>query len=117
MPDQESTPNVVGEVPLSDRMTHHDHRHCKTYIRLLDADDEGMSRNYMARRILGIDPAAEPERARKAVESHLTRALDDRSRLPLSRRLAHLPVATHTRLHQTANRTSTRWRISNPVAR
>ena len=74
MPDRESTPDVSDEVPWSDRMTEYDDRPCDTYIRLLDADEEGMTRDDMARRILGIDSGAEPERARKAVESHLARA-------------------------------------------
>ena len=86
MTDQEPSPVVSDEVPWSDRMTEYDDRHCETYIRLLDAAEDGMTRDDMARRILGIDPAADPERAGKAVESHLARALDERSRLPLPRR-------------------------------
>ena len=34
-----------------------------------------MSKDEMARQILGIDPAIEPEHARKAVASHLARAV------------------------------------------
>ena len=62
------------EVPWSDGITENGNRHDETYIRLLDADSEGLGKNEMTRHILGIDPAKEPERARKTVESHLERA-------------------------------------------
>ena len=55
-------------------MTEYDDRHCETYIRLLHAESSGLSRDDMAQWILGIDPAAEPDRARHAVEIHLARA-------------------------------------------
>ena len=74
MPDREPIPPYADEVPWSDRLTEYDLRHHDTYIRFLDAGNEGLSQDDMARRILGIDPDAEPERARKAVESHLARA-------------------------------------------
>ena len=56
------TPVVTDEVPWSDGITEYDTRHYETYIRLLDADNEGMGKDEMARRILGIDPANDPER-------------------------------------------------------
>ena len=68
------TPEVAGEVPWSDGITEYDNRHDETCIRLLDADEEGLGKDEVARLILGIDPANEPERAHKAVESHLARA-------------------------------------------
>ena len=68
------TPEVADEVPWSDGITEYDNRHDETYIRLLNADNEGLGKDEMARLILGIDPNSEPERARKAVESHLARA-------------------------------------------
>ena len=74
MPDRELIPPDADEVPWSDRMTEYDDRHFEIYIRLLDASEEGMTGDDMARRVLGIDPGAEPERARKAVDSHLARA-------------------------------------------
>ena len=82
MTEPNPTPVVADEVPWSEGITEYDTRHEETYIRLLDADIEGLAKDEMARRILGIDPANEPERPRKAVESHLARALDDRGRLP-----------------------------------
>ena len=74
MTEPNPTPVVADEVPWSEGITEYDTRHDETYIRLLDADIEGLAKDEMARRILGIDPANEPERARKAVESHLARA-------------------------------------------
>ena len=68
-------PEVADEVPWNDGITEYDNQHDETYIRLLDASKEGASKDEMARLILGIDPAREPERARKAVESHLARAI------------------------------------------
>lgn len=73
-PDQEPVPPDADEVPWSGRLAEYDIRHHETYVRLLDADNDGLSQDDMARRVLGIDPAAEPERARKAVEIHLARA-------------------------------------------
>ena len=68
------TPEVADDVPWSDGITEYDYRHVETYIRFLDADNEVLGKDEMARLILGIDPANAPERPRKAVESHLARA-------------------------------------------
>ena len=65
---------VADELPWSDGITEYDNQHDETYIRLLDADEEGVSKDEMARLILCIDPAKEPDRALRAVESHLARA-------------------------------------------
>ena len=48
--------------------------HEAIYVRLLDADTEGSSKEHTAKEILGIDPAKEPDRARKALHSHHSRA-------------------------------------------
>ena len=73
-PNPNPNPKVADQVPWSDGITEYDNQHDETYIRFLDADTEGVGKDEMARLILGIDPAEEPERARKAVESHLARA-------------------------------------------
>ena len=65
---------VADEVPWSERVTAYDEAHFVTYLRLLDAAAEGASEDEMSRVVLGIDPALEPERARKALKSHLERA-------------------------------------------
>ena len=57
-----------------DTPTDYDHEHLVTYLRLLDADTEGADWAEVARIVLHIDPKQEPERARRAWESHLTRA-------------------------------------------
>ena len=61
-------------MPWSDGITEYDNQHDETYIRLLDADKEGVSKDEMARLILCIDPAKEPDRDLRAVESQLARA-------------------------------------------
>jgi hypothetical protein len=67
-------PEIADEVPWSSELTAYDKAHFVTYLRLLDASTEGASENEMASIVLGIDPAKEPERARKALTSHLRRA-------------------------------------------
>ncbi|GLS40655.1 hypothetical protein GCM10010869_62520 [Mesorhizobium tianshanense] len=65
---------IADQVHWSDSLTAYDKEHFTTYMRLLDASADGASEEEMAHLILGIDPAKEPERARKALRSHLDRA-------------------------------------------
>ena len=74
MSQPNSGSGIADEVPWTDHVTEYDERHETIYVRLLDADAEGTSKGDMARQIFNIDPAMEPERARKALESHLDRA-------------------------------------------
>ncbi len=67
-------PNIADEVPWSETITDYDESHYVVYLRLLDARTDGASVNEMAQVVLGIDPAREPDRAEKAVSSHLRRA-------------------------------------------
>jgi len=60
--------------PTAAMLTGYDERHLVTYLRLLDADAEGAHWEKVAKIVLHIDPAREPERARQAWESHLARA-------------------------------------------
>ena len=55
-------------------MTDYDRAHLAIYLRLLDAQAEGAPWEDVARILLGIDPAREPDRARQAHETHLARA-------------------------------------------
>jgi hypothetical protein len=55
-------------------ITAYDEGHLVIYLRLLDAEADGASVEDMARIVLGIDSAKEPQRAAKAVASHLRRA-------------------------------------------
>jgi hypothetical protein len=67
-------PDVADAAPTDSMLTHYDHEHTVTYLRLLDADAEGADWQEVARIVLHIDPIREPARARKAFESHLSRA-------------------------------------------
>lgn len=55
-------------------MTAYDEQHAVTYVRLLQADSEGANWQEVARIVLHIDPEREPDRARRAYQSHLARA-------------------------------------------
>ena len=67
-------PPVADQAPASGDLTSYDHEHLVTYLRLLDADAEGADWNEVARIVLHSDPSREPDRARRAWESHLARA-------------------------------------------
>ncbi len=67
-------PSIADEVPWSETITAYDESHYVVYLRLLDARTDGANTDEMARVVLGIDPAREPDRAEKAVSSHLRRA-------------------------------------------
>ncbi len=74
MAQVELHPIIADEVPWSDHVTAYDEAHFIVYVRLLDAEAAGASADEMARIVLGIDAASEPERAAKALASHLRRA-------------------------------------------
>jgi hypothetical protein len=67
-------PPVADSAPGDGILTGYDEEHLVTYLRLLDAAAERVDWREVARIILHIDPAREPERAQKAWESHLARA-------------------------------------------
>ncbi|WP_086467028.1 DNA -binding domain-containing protein [Oceanibaculum nanhaiense] len=70
----ELDPDVADDVPWSDSVTRYDEQHFVTYLRLLDADDEGADWREVARIVLHRNPAAEPDRTRHCWEAHLKRA-------------------------------------------
>ena len=74
MPQPPLDPPVADQVPEADVLTDYDQEHLVTYLRLLDAEAKGADWTEVARVVLHIDPAQEPERARRAWESHLARA-------------------------------------------
>ena len=74
MPSPLRDPAVDDVAPTASILTAYDQRHAKTYLRLLDAEAEGADSKEVARIVLRINPAREPERARRAWESHLARA-------------------------------------------
>ena len=67
-------PPVSDTAPSGGVLTSYDEQHLVTYLRLLDAEAEGADWQEVARIVLHIDPAQEPERAHRAWTSHLARA-------------------------------------------
>jgi hypothetical protein len=65
---------ISDQAPTDDKLTDYDRLHLITYIRLLDADADGIPWEEASRSILHIDPDAEPKRAKCAYQSHLARA-------------------------------------------
>jgi hypothetical protein len=65
---------IVDEAPTDGKLTDYDRLHLITYIRLLDADADGVPWREASRSILHIDPDREPERAERAHRTHLARA-------------------------------------------
>jgi hypothetical protein len=67
-------PPIAETAPTAAQVTDYDRAHLPTYLRLLDATSEGASWEEVARVVLDLDPALEPDRARRAHETHLARA-------------------------------------------
>ncbi len=67
-------PPVSDLAPADHILTGYDEQHLVTYLRLLDADKAGADWREVAKIVLHIDPAREPDRAKRAWESHLARA-------------------------------------------
>ncbi|MER8995561.1 DUF2285 domain-containing protein [Mesorhizobium sp. M0678] len=67
-------PDVADEAPTSPVLTGYDEEHMVTHMRLLDAAAEDADWREVAKIVLHIDPAREPERAFRAWETHLARA-------------------------------------------
>ena len=67
-------PDVADTAPSNSVLTVYDEEHIITYLRLLDADAVGADWRDVARIVLHIDPEHEPDRARRAFDSHLSRA-------------------------------------------
>jgi hypothetical protein len=65
---------VAKAAPSEPRLTDYDRSHLATYLRLLDAADEGAPWDEVARLVLGLDPSRDTEGARRIHDSHLARA-------------------------------------------
>jgi hypothetical protein len=65
---------ILDQAPTADKLTDYDRLHLITYIRLLDADADGIPWEEASRSMLHIDPDTEPKRAKRAHQSHLARA-------------------------------------------
>ncbi|PZV34859.1 DNA -binding domain-containing protein [Mesorhizobium kowhaii] len=72
--DEKQSSPLRDEVPWAENLTSYDREHFTIYLRILDACTDNASEEEMADLILGIDPAREPVRARKALRSHIDRA-------------------------------------------
>ena len=69
----ETTP-LLDAPPTPDRVSEYDLAHATRYLRLLDADREGADWQEAASIVLGLDCAADPDRARHIHAAHLDRA-------------------------------------------
>jgi hypothetical protein len=74
MPSPPLNPHVADVAPNESALTAYDHEHLVTYLRLLDAEADNADWREVAQLVLRIDPSAEPDRARRAYDSHLARA-------------------------------------------
>lgn len=67
------TSEVREDIPWADTLTDYDNAHFTLYLQLLSSSADNATEDDMARLVLGIDPAQEPDRARRALRSHLDR--------------------------------------------
>jgi hypothetical protein len=67
-------PDVANTAPSDAVLTAYDEEHIITYLRMLDADAKRADWREVARIVLRLDPEHEPDRARRAFDSHLSRA-------------------------------------------
>ena len=73
-PISELDPDLADTVSWSEDITPYDKQHFVTYLRLLDAEAEGVEWAEVARIVLHRDPEEEPERTRRCWHDHLARA-------------------------------------------
>jgi hypothetical protein len=66
--------SVADVAPTDDHVVDYDRAHSVVYLRLLDAAKEGAAWEEVSKVVLGIDPDREPERAKRAYDTHLQRA-------------------------------------------
>ncbi|WP_306120635.1 MULTISPECIES: DUF2285 domain-containing protein [unclassified Roseitalea] len=71
---QPPQPPIADAPPVDECVTVYDRDHLKLYVRLLDAESEGAPLAEISWLLLGIDAAAEPERAQRVHDNHLGRA-------------------------------------------
>lgn len=69
-----SKPIFEDSPPLTDRVNAYDEAHFATYLRLLDAAEEGADWREVVEIVFGLDISADPGRARRIHDSHLARA-------------------------------------------
>ena len=69
-----TVPPFEDRPPEAPKLTAYDERHLVTFLRLLDAAEEGADWREVVAIIFGLDPVKEPERAKTIHDSHLARA-------------------------------------------
>lgn len=69
-----SKPAFQESPPQTDRVNAYDEAHFVTYLRLLDADEEGADWREAVEIVFGLEPDADPGRAKRIHDSHLARA-------------------------------------------
>jgi hypothetical protein len=74
MPRPQLDPEVADAAPSEPVLTDYDDVHAITYLRMLDAEADNADWREVARMVLHLDPDSEPDRARRAFDSHLSRA-------------------------------------------
>jgi hypothetical protein len=74
MPSPPLDPDVDDLAPSDEALTAYDDEHLITYLRMLDAEADNADWREVAQIVLHIDAVREPERARRAYDSHLARA-------------------------------------------
>jgi hypothetical protein len=67
-------PPFIDRPPESDKLTEYDERHLVTYLRLLDAAEEGANWREAMTIIFELDPERDLTRAKTVYDSHLARA-------------------------------------------
>ena len=67
-------PHFEDRAPSDDHITEYDERHFVTYLRILDAAEEGADWREVTQIVFGLDARVEEERARAVHDSHLQRA-------------------------------------------
>ena len=66
---------ILDEVPWSDAITDYDRAFLAIFVRLLDAMAAKADPYEVARAVLNLDPDKEPERAKRVLDAHFSRAI------------------------------------------
>lgn len=65
-----NAPPIAAAAPTEAKLTDYDRAHVATYLRLLDAAEEGAPWEEVSRIVLGVDPVTEHARAKLAYDTH-----------------------------------------------
>jgi len=67
-------PQLVDVAPVGPTVTSYDEEHITTYLRVLNAVQDGADWRDVSRTVLHVDPDHDVERARQTFDSHFARA-------------------------------------------